>query len=219
MMRQMGGKGEAIDKLEAAAAKGDAPEAELIELYMLARREQAKALVDPSTGDHLAQALRMIACESQEHHDAGRLPDEAHERAMDAIAEDLSMSRADFEKDLDAKSDENTEQMLTLLRDEGFAAKVQARFAKLVPVVEAQVKKVKEGGESEGAGNAAMAEAMLTQMKSWQEARVCLSVSSRSARSRVTYRARLPCLAGRGASREDAHGAAGTARQGQGASV
>ena len=125
MMRQMGGKGEAIDKLEAAAARGDASEAELIELYMLARREQAKALVDPAAGDHLAQALRMIACESEEHLDGGRLPSAAHERVMDAIAGDLEMSRADFEKELAAKSDENAGQILEVLRDEGFVAKVQ----------------------------------------------------------------------------------------------
>ena len=117
MMPQMGGKGEAIDKLEAATANDDATEAELVELYMLARREQAKALVDPSAGDHLAQALRMIALESMEHHDGGRLPDEAHSRVMDLIAEDLSFSsRAEFEADLAAKSDENAEQMLTMLK-------------------------------------------------------------------------------------------------------
>ena len=55
-------------------------------------------------------------------------------------------------------------------QDEGFAAKVQARFTKLVPVIEEQLKKAKEGGEDAG-GNAAMAEAMLSQMKSWQKAR------------------------------------------------
>ena len=172
MMRQMGGKGEAIDKLEAAAARGDASEAELIELYMLARREQAKALVDPAAGDHLAQALRMIACESEEHLDGGRLPSAAHERVMDAIAGDLEMSRADFEKELAAKSDENAGQILEVLRDEGFVAKVQARFTKLVPVIEEQVKKAKEAGageKEEAGGNAAMAEAMLSQMKAWKE--------------------------------------------------
>merc|ERR1719274_89170 len=77
------------------------------------------------------------------------------------------MSREDFEKELHAKSDENAQEMLALLNDDGFAAKVQARFIKLVPAIEEQVKKAKEGGDGDGAGNAAMAEAMLSQMKSW----------------------------------------------------
>ena len=177
MMRMMHadeGEGSAvlrsIASLEAAAEDGsDASVGELLETYLNARVEQARAArASGGLGEaQVADALRQVANEALAYRASTRLPADGARRVLAALAEAAGASdAAAFEAEVVERSAIAVNELLAVLADGGnFVAKALEHADERIPALERDVE------EDLGLGNDANVAAgrgVIEKLRSWQ---------------------------------------------------
>ena len=154
----------AVAALEAAASAEASSVAELLELYLVARADQALELAG---SDALEVALRQVANEALAYRASTRLPVDAAARVLKTLADAAGADSAEaYEADVVSRSALAVKELLAVLADSGnFVAAALAHADEKIPAIEADVE------EDLGLGNDAAVQAgrsVLEKLRSWQ---------------------------------------------------
>ena len=163
-MRGDAGPSAAVAALEAAASAEASSVAELLELYLVARADQALELAG---SDALDVALRQVANEALAYRASTRLPVDAAARVLKTLADAAGADSAEaYEADVVSRSALAVKELLAVLADSGnFVAAALAHADAKIPAIEADVE------EDLGLGNDAAVQAgrsVLEKLRSWQ---------------------------------------------------
>mmetsp|Transcript_29183 Transcript_29183/g.90285 ORF Transcript_29183/g.90285 Transcript_29183/m.90285 type:complete len:296 (-) Transcript_29183:72-959(-) len=167
MMRGVGSRGAALDALEAAAARPDAPPAELIALYLDARLAQNQELKG-APGDHYEVALRQLANEALAFKASTRLPDNRYASFLAKLSEEAGAASPEaYEADVRERSSLAARELLDVLSDNGnFVARALARVDERVPGIEEDLRQDLERGDELAASRG---REVLDKFRAWQQ--------------------------------------------------